>query len=128
MSEAIERTAIVTGGSRGIGRAIAIALGQQKFNVIVNYAGNAAAAAETCAAIGSNSRAIQADISIDADRRRLVDESLAAFGRIDVLVNNAGVAPDKRADILDADESSFDRLININLKGPYFLTQRVAKH
>ncbi|HWP40934.1 MAG TPA: 3-ketoacyl-ACP reductase, partial [Tepidisphaeraceae bacterium] len=58
---------------------------------------------------------------------RLVDETIATFGRIDLLVNNAGVAPDVRADILDASEQSFDRLISINLKGPYFLTQLVAR-
>jgi NAD(P)-dependent dehydrogenase (short-subunit alcohol dehydrogenase family) len=57
----------------------------------------------------------------------LVNETLAAYGRIDLLVNNAGVAPNVRADILDAGEESFDRLININLKGPYFLTQLVAR-
>jgi NAD(P)-dependent dehydrogenase (short-subunit alcohol dehydrogenase family) len=124
-----ERIAIVTGGSRGIGRAIALALGDQGYSVIVNYAGNVQAANEVCAAIGAKSRAIQADISIAADRKRLVEETIKAFGRIDLLVNNAGVAPNKRADILnlaDADETSFDRLININLKGPYFLTQLVA--
>jgi NAD(P)-dependent dehydrogenase (short-subunit alcohol dehydrogenase family) len=71
---------------------------------------------------------VQADISLAADRQRLVDEAVAAFGRIDLLVNNAGVAPDVRADILDAGEESFDRLIGINLKGPYFLTQLVARH
>jgi NAD(P)-dependent dehydrogenase (short-subunit alcohol dehydrogenase family) len=70
---------------------------------------------------------VQADVSAAADRRHLVDETLAAFGRIDLLVNNAGVAPSVRADILDAGEESFDRLIGINLKGPYFLTQLVAR-
>jgi 3-oxoacyl-[acyl-carrier protein] reductase len=121
--------ALVTGASRGIGRAIALALAAQNFSVIVNYAGNEQAAKEVCDKIGPNSRPVQADISKPADRQKLVDETLQAFGRIDLLVNNAGVAPTKRADILsitDADEISFDRLININLKGPYFLTQLVA--
>src|SRR6185503_19502096 len=105
---------------------------QHKFNVVVNYAANRAAAEAVCAAIkatDAKSQAIQADISLAADRSRLVDETLSVFGRIDLLVNNAGVAPAKRADILsiaDANEESFDRLININLKGPYFLTQLVA--
>jgi NAD(P)-dependent dehydrogenase (short-subunit alcohol dehydrogenase family) len=124
------RVAIVTGASRGIGRGIAIALGGVRWNVIVNYASNAAAAQEVVAAIvaaGGNARAVQADIAIAGDRDRLVNETLAHFGHIDLLVNNAGVAPNVRADILDAGEESFDRLININLKGPYFLTQRVAK-
>jgi len=125
MSE--KKVAIVTGGSRGIGRAISLALGQQGYHVIVNYAGNAQAAGEVCAAIGAHARVVQADISIAADRKRLVDQALAAFGQIDLLVNNAGVAPARRADILtEADEQSFDRLISINLKGPYFLTQLVA--
>jgi 3-oxoacyl-[acyl-carrier protein] reductase len=129
MSEEAKQVAIVTGGSRGIGRAISLALGQRGFNVIVNYAGNVTAANEACAAIGAGSRAVQADISLASDRTKLLDETLRAFGRVDLLVNNAGVAPTKRADILniaDADEASFDRLININLKGPYFLTQLVA--
>jgi NAD(P)-dependent dehydrogenase (short-subunit alcohol dehydrogenase family) len=132
MSENTDKVAIVTGASRGIGRAIALALGEQKFSVVVNYAGNQKAADEVCAKLevaGAKSRAIQADISLGLDRVRLVEETLSSFGRIDLLVNNAGVAPTKRADILsvtDADEASFDRLMNINLKGPYFLTQLVA--
>jgi NAD(P)-dependent dehydrogenase (short-subunit alcohol dehydrogenase family) len=124
-----EKVAVVTGGSRGIGRAISLALGSQGYSVIVNYAGNAQAANDVCAAIGPRSLAIQADISLAADRAKLVDGTLNAFGRIDLLVNNAGVAPTQRADILsiaDANEASFDRLININLKGPYFLTQLAA--
>ena len=69
---------------------------------------------------------IRADVSVAEDRARLVEEVLGACGRIDLLVNNAGVAPNVRADLLEAGEESFDRLISINLKGPYFLTQRVA--
>jgi NAD(P)-dependent dehydrogenase (short-subunit alcohol dehydrogenase family) len=70
---------------------------------------------------------VQGDISAATDRERLVAETVAAFSRIDLLVNNAGVAPTVRADVLDAGEESFDRLFAINLKGPYFLTQSVAK-
>jgi len=124
------KAAIVTGGSRGIGRGIAIALGREGFGVSVNYASNAKAAEETAQAVreaGGQATLVQADVG-DADgRRRLVDRTLDAFGRIDLLVNNAGVAPEVRADILEATEASFDRLISINLKGPYFLTQLVAK-
>ncbi len=126
------KTAIVTGGSRGIGRGIALGLGNEGFNVVVNYASNASAAEEVKRTIESGSSGaravvVKADISSAADRAALVDETIREFGRIDLLVNNAGVAPSVRADLLDAGEESFDRLININLKGPYFLTQQVAK-
>ncbi len=127
---AARRVAIVTGGSRGIGRGIVIALAAAGHDIVVNYASNANAAKEVCEQIeelGGRGHAVQADISVAADRRHLVAETLTAFGRIDLLVNNAGVAPSARADILDAGEESFDRLIGINLKGPYFLTQLVAR-
>lgn len=124
------KVAIVTGGSRGIGRGVALALGQRGWAVVVNYAANAAAAQEAVAAIaqvGGKALAVQADIGVATDRARLVEETLRHWGHIDLLVNNAGVAPQVRADILEAGEESFDRLITINLKGPYFLTQRVAQ-
>jgi 3-oxoacyl-[acyl-carrier protein] reductase len=95
----------------------------------VNYSSNRAAAEDVkkqIEAAGRRALLVQADISLAQDRRKLVDESLAAFGRVDLLVNNAGVAPLVRADILEATEESFDRVMNINLKGPYFLTQLVA--
>jgi len=122
--------AIVTGGSRGIGRGIATALGREGFNVVVNYNSAASAAEEVKAEIetlGAKAHIVQADISKTGDRQKLVDETLKAFGKIDILVNNAGVAPNVRADVLEATEESFDRLVNINLKGPYFLTQLVSK-
>lgn len=122
--------ALVTGASRGIGRGIARALAAAGHDVVVNYARNAAAAEEVAEQIrrehGVRARPVQADISVPADRRRLVTEAYAAFGRLDLLVNNAGVAPPVRADILQASEESFDRVISVNLKGPYFLTQLVA--
>jgi 3-oxoacyl-[acyl-carrier protein] reductase len=126
----MSRAAIVTGGSRGIGRGIVLALAGAGYDVVVNYASNADAAREVgkqVEAAGQRAHLVQADISSAADRERLVDETVGAFGRIDLLVNNAGVAPNVRADLLDAGEESFDRLININLKGPYFLTQLVAR-
>lgn len=125
------RAAVVTGGSRGIGRGVVVALAEAGYDVVVNYARNAAAAkevAELVAAAGQRAHLVPADIAVADDRRRLVDEAIGAFGHIDLLVNNAGVAPDVRADILDASEESFDRLVRINLKGPYFLTQLVARH
>jgi 3-oxoacyl-[acyl-carrier protein] reductase len=123
-------TALVTGAGRGIGRGIAVELAKQGFTVVVNYAGNSAAADECLSLVrdaGGDGITVQGDVSVAADRERLVDTTLSTYGRIDLLVNNAGVAPNVRADILEAGEESFDRLININLKGPYFLTQRVAK-
>lgn len=125
------RVAVVTGGSRGIGRGIALGLGRAGFDVVVNYNRSSQAADEVAAEVRAQGRkalAVQADISATADRERFVDTVLEHFGHIDVLVNNAGVAPEVRADILEATEESFDRLISINLKGPYFLTQRVANH
>lgn len=124
------RAAIVTGASRGIGRGIALALAGAGFQVVVNYARNAQAArevAEQVAAAGSRAHLVPADIAAAADRERLVAEAYEACGQIDLLVNNAGVAPAVRADLLDATEESFDRVIGINLKGPYFLTQLVAR-
>jgi 3-oxoacyl-[acyl-carrier protein] reductase len=122
--------ALISGASRGIGRAITLALAGEGFDCVVNYARNAAAAEEVRSlveAAGARAHLVQADVGSGDDRKRLVDETIRAFGRIDLLVNNAGVAPDVRADILDASEESFDRLITINLKGPYFLTQLVAR-
>jgi 3-oxoacyl-[acyl-carrier protein] reductase len=123
-------SALVTGASRGIGRGIALELARAGWRVAINYAGNAAAAADTLASVqaaGGDGVIIQGDIAVAADRERLVSESMRHFGRIDLLVNNAGVAPKVRADLLEAGEESFDRLFAINLKGPYFLTQLVAR-
>ena len=130
MSNTTAPTAIVTGASRGIGRGIALALAREKFNVVINYASSAAAAEQVrkeIDSLGAASLIVQADISVAADRQKLVEQTIATFGRIDLLVNNAGVAPNVRADLLEAGEESFDRLMNINLKGPYFLTQLVAR-
>ena len=131
----MNRVALITGASRGIGRGIALELAGLGFDLVVNYAGNLTAAQQTAAectavaeAVGEKIRVeiCQADISISGERRKLVDFTRQTFGRLDLLVNNAGVAPGVRADILEAGEESFDRLIAINVKGPYFLTQLVA--
>ncbi len=128
--------ALITGASRGIGRGIALEFAKLGFELAINYAGNLEAARQTAAecvtvakASGKVIRAeiCQANIAVADDRLKLVDFTKEQFGRLDVLVNNAGVAPDIRADILDATEASFDRLISINVKGPYFLTQLVAR-
>jgi 3-oxoacyl-[acyl-carrier protein] reductase len=124
------KTVLITGGSRGIGRGIALELAHAGCRVAINFAGNAAAAEEALTmvkAAGGDGFVVQADIAVASDRERLVSEVSARFGRIDVLVNNAGVAPKVRADLLDAGEESFDRLFEINLKGPFFLSQQIAK-
>ena len=121
---------LVTGASRGIGRGIAIELAKLGHAVAINYVANAAAADE-CAELvrnaGGDALTVLADVSSSADRERLVKEVIDVYGRIDLLVNNAGIAPNVRADLLEANEASFDRVIDVNLKGPYFLTQRVAQ-
>lgn len=124
-----EKVALVTGSRRGIGLRIGVALGQAGFNVVLNGtspAPAAEAAIEKVRSTGSRAEYIRADISVRGDREELTTRVHEAFGRLDILVNNVGVAPDVRRDILEATEESFDRLISVNLKGPYFLTQRVA--
>lgn len=119
--------ALVTGGSRGIGRGICLALAQAGFAVAVNYQGNEAAARETQTHLGqSPSILCQADVSLAADRERLIGAVLSEWQRIDVLVNNAGITSVGRRDLLEATEESWDRVLGVNLKGPYFLSQRVA--
>lgn len=127
-------TALVTGGSRGIGRGIVLALARAGFSVAINYRSNLGAAEETVAlALGQSSnskaqfKACQADISVSEDRERMLASIRASFGRLDVLVNNAGVAPEIRADLLDLSEVSLDRLLAVNLKGPFLLTQQVSR-
>jgi len=122
--------AIVTGGSRGIGRGIVLALAGAGYDVVVNYASNADAAREVeveVEKLGGRAHLVRADVADRADRQRLIDEAVAAFGRLDLLVSNAGVAPSVRVDVLEASEESFDRLVEINLKGPYFLIQAAAR-
>jgi NAD(P)-dependent dehydrogenase (short-subunit alcohol dehydrogenase family) len=128
--------ALVTGASRGIGRGIATELARAGFDVVLNYVQNAAAAAEAvaesvaaAAVAGRQTRAVavQADIALAEDRERLLAQTRAEFGRLDVLVNNAGVAPAVRADLLETGEASFDRVMAVNVKGPFFLTQAAAR-
>jgi len=124
--------ALITGGSRGIGRGIALSLAQAGWDVLINFRSNESAGRQTAADCAQANAAIRAeicqgDIANPADRARLLDVMREKFSRLDLLVNNAGVAPTERVDLLEAREESFDRLININVKGPYFLTQLAAR-
>ena len=124
------RVALVTGGSRGIGLAVARALAREGCDLALCGRSPADAVADALGgleALGARALYVSADIGEAEDRGAIVDAVRARYGRLDVLVNNAGVAPEVRADILEATEESFERLVRINLQGPYFLTQAVAR-
>ncbi|MGD0008444.1 MAG: 3-ketoacyl-ACP reductase [Terriglobia bacterium] len=136
------QVALVTGASRGIGRGIAIELARLGFSIAINYTQRQEAAleckrlCEQAATSGAHAalkggatpsfEIFQADVSKTQDRAGLLNAVQERFAWIDLLVNNAGVAPTVRVDLLDASEESFDRVMNINARGPYFLTQAVA--
>lgn len=125
----MRKIALVTGAARGIGRGIALALAEIGWSIVINYRGNQNAAEDTLRIVkklGGDGLLIQADISSAVDRQRLVAETLENFGRVDLLVNNAGMAPRQRLDILEVGEDSYDDVLAVNLKGPFFLTQQVA--
>jgi 3-oxoacyl-[acyl-carrier protein] reductase len=126
----MNRAAIVTGASRGIGRGIALALSKIGYDLVINYNSNLEAAEETarvCREAKVRAEICQASIAEGDGRAKLIECARSKFGRVDLLVNNAGIAPKKRADILEATEESFDELMRTNVKGPYFLTQAVAR-
>jgi NAD(P)-dependent dehydrogenase (short-subunit alcohol dehydrogenase family) len=130
MPDQSKRVALVTGGSRGIGLGIAEALADSGFALAINgirSPNEVAPALATLKQRNVSTEYFPGNIAVEADRQKLVSAVQSRFGRLDVLVNNAGVAPSPRADILDATEESFDRVVGINLKGPYFLTQLVAR-
>jgi NAD(P)-dependent dehydrogenase (short-subunit alcohol dehydrogenase family) len=120
-----KRVALVTGGSRGIGLGIAKRLARDGFHVVIN--GRRPTADEAVSDVGHNCLYVSADIGNGDSRAAMLDTIRERCGRLDVLVNNAGIAPDVRADLLEASEESFDKLIGVNLKGPYFLTQAVGR-
>jgi len=126
----MKKTAVVTGSSRGIGFAIAKQLGMDGYNIVMVATGlqeKNQAALDELQALGIACAYVQANIGNQEDRQKILDGALAAFGRVDVLVNNAGVAPKVRADLLDMSEESFDYVVGINTKGNMFLTQLIAK-
>ncbi len=119
--------AIVTGASRGIGRAIAIELAKMGYDLVINRIQQEPPQTQKeIEGLGAQCEFVQGDIGCEEDRSRLIASTKSRFGRCDLLINNTGVAPLKRMDILEATEESFDRVLGINLKGPYFLTQLVA--
>jgi NAD(P)-dependent dehydrogenase (short-subunit alcohol dehydrogenase family) len=135
MSASPPPVALVTGSSRGLGRGVAETLASAGFSVAIHYAANRKAAEETAEACGKLApnpeqkfALVGGNIGLDADRRKLFDETLAAYGHLDALVNNAGIAPRIRADITEATEEIFDEVIGVNLKGPYFLSQLAANY
>ena len=122
------RNALVTGGSRGIGRAICLELARQGAAVAVNYAGNEQAAQETveaCRALGVQAEAFQADVSDPAACESLIAQVKERFGRLDILVNNAGVTRDGL--LMTAKPEDFDKVLDTNLKGAYFCMKAAAK-
>jgi len=116
--------AIVTGGSRGIGRGVALEL-SRTHSVVATYNSRPDAAESLRAETGAE--IFRCDVSSTADRKALIDFTRDRFGRLDLLVNNAGMAPRVRIDILEATEESYDEVMAANLKGPYFLTQLAAR-
>ncbi|WP_455381378.1 3-ketoacyl-ACP reductase [Salinispira pacifica] len=134
MNSGTAPVALVTGAGRGIGRGIAVELAAAGFSVAVNYRSNGDAAEETVRmcrershAPGAHFAAVRADIAESTEREALLSQTRERFGDIDALINNAGMAPRLRADILEATEDSFVELMRTNLQGPYFLTQSVAR-
>lgn len=125
----MKRTALITGGSRGIGLGIATHLARRGFNLAINGVRDKAAVEETLVqlrALGVEVIYCQADVGNSEQRAGMLQQVLDHFGALHVLVNNAGVAPKERKDILSTTEESYDRLMDMNLKGAFFLTQAVA--
>jgi 3-oxoacyl-[acyl-carrier protein] reductase len=124
-----KQVAIVTGASRGIGAVIAQRLARDGFAVIVNYAGNAAAARDVVGRIeaaGGQAATVQGDVADPAAAKQLFDEALRLYGRVDALVNNAGIMPPDMPTLANTDDATFDRLIAVNLKGTFNTLREAA--
>jgi len=124
-----KRVALVTGGTRGIGLGIAASLAREGCDLALNGVRDEASVADALASIqtlGARVIYCRGDVSDPAQRQHVVDHIRSEYGRLHILINNAGITSVGRKDLLEADESSFDRVLSVNLKGPYFLTQLVA--
>lgn len=122
--------AIVTGSSQGIGRGIALGLADLGYNLVVNFVPPVEPAEETKQMLldkGVECVLAEASVAEAADRRRILDAAMDTWGRIDLLVNNAGVGVKVRGDLLESDEADFDRVMAINCRGPYFLSLEAAR-
>ncbi|HAT82203.1 3-oxoacyl-[acyl-carrier-protein] reductase [Eubacterium pyruvativorans] len=123
-----ERTAIVTGGSRGIGRAVCRKLAERSMNIVMNYSANADAAeeaADVCRSLGARVVTVQGSVAVPEDCDRIVQEALDAFGQVDVLVNSAGITRDNL--LLRMSEEDFDQVIAVNLRGTFRMMKAVAR-
>ena len=127
----MNKIAFITGGTRGIGFGVALALGKAGFDLAVNgirNEGDVTKSLEELRNLGVNVAYFQGNVAVREDRQAMLDKILSHFGSVNVLVNNAGIAPRERADILHAKEEIWDEVMEINLKGPYFLTQLFANY
>lgn len=125
----MKRVALVTGGTRGIGLGIALELARNGFDLAVNGVRDESAVQDVLKQLGSTGSEViycQGNLASSGDRTSIIRKVDAHFGRLNVLVNNAGIAPKERRDILEATEESFDEVLSTNLKGNYFLTQQAA--
>lgn len=123
-----ERTAIVTGGSRGIGRAVCRKLAEHSMNIVMNYSANADAAeeaADVCRSLGARVVTVQGSVAVPEDCDRIVQEALDAFGQVDVLVNSAGITRDNL--LLRMSEEDFDQVIAVNLRGTFRMMKAVSR-
>jgi 3-oxoacyl-[acyl-carrier protein] reductase len=125
----MKKVALITGGSRGIGYGIALYLAHGGYDLVINGVRESDAVKEQLSELEKSGARVlycRANIALADDRKRMLDEIRSFHGRLNILVNNAGIAPRERKDILEASEESFTELIDTNLKGPYFLTQSTA--